>query len=88
MPVIEGNAQLVGIIDEWDILLALRADKANFTQPVRQVMSKDLVTLHPHDPLENLLGIFRENKVAPVIDGDNFLGLITQTDVINYWQRH
>jgi len=88
MPVIEGNAQLIGIIDEWDILLALRADKANFTQPVRQVMSKDLVTLHPHDPLENLLGIFRENKVAPVIDGDNFLGLITQTDVINYWQRH
>jgi cystathionine beta-synthase len=88
LPVIEGDAQLIGIVDEWDILSAIRQDKKNFSAPVRSVMSTDLLTLHPQDSLDQVLNIFRDNKVAPLVDGEHFLGLITQADVINYWQRH
>jgi cystathionine beta-synthase len=88
LPVIEGEAALAGLIDEWDILNAVRDNKENFKLPVRSVMSTDLVTLAPQDTLERVIGIFADNKVAPVIEQGNFLGLITQTDVINYWQQH
>ncbi|MBC3933782.1 pyridoxal-phosphate dependent enzyme [Undibacterium rugosum] len=88
LPVIEGEAALAGLIDEWDILNAVRDNKENFKLPVRSVMSTDLVTLAPQDTLERVIGIFADNKVAPVIEQGNFLGLITQTDLINYWQQH
>ncbi len=88
LPVIEGEAALAGLIDEWDILNAVRDNKENFKLPVRSVMSTDLVTLAPQDTLERVIGIFADNKVVPVIEQGNFLGLITQTDVINYWQQH
>jgi cystathionine beta-synthase len=46
-----------------------------------------LLTLAPDDSLEDLLSLFRKDKTAPVVQNGRFLGLITQTDVLNYWQR-
>ncbi|WP_339941664.1 CBS domain-containing protein [Undibacterium luofuense] len=87
LPVIEGKDTLVGVIDEWDVLNAVRISHAQFAQPVRSVMTTDLLTLAPDDSLEDLLSLFRKDKTAPVVQNGRFLGLITQTDVLNYWQR-
>ncbi|MBR7780666.1 pyridoxal-phosphate dependent enzyme [Undibacterium luofuense] len=87
LPVIEGKDTLVGVIDEWDVLNAVRVSHAQFAQPVRSVMTTDLLTLAPDDSLEDLLSLFRKDKTAPVVQNGRFLGLITQTDVLNYWQR-
>ena len=87
LPVIEGDDQLVGVIDEWDVLWAVRQNKAHFQAPVQSMMSTDLITLSPADSMEDLLSLFHKDKVAPVVENGHFLGLITQTDVLNYWQR-
>ena len=41
----------------------------------------------PTQPLDALLPIFERDEVAIVIDGDEFLGLITRIDLINHLRR-
>jgi cystathionine beta-synthase len=41
-------------------------------------------TLGVNAPLSALLGVFENNEVALVCDGDTFIGLITRIDFINH----
>jgi len=87
LPVVEGDAEVVGIIDEWDLLLAVHDEPEHFRLPVRKAMSTELETLSPTDSTEKLLRTFNEGHVAIVVEGGRFLGLITQADLINHWRQ-
>lgn len=80
------NDQVVGIIDESDILLAIYSQHGQFSDLVRSAMSAKLETLSVNAPLSALLPIFDQDKVAIVMD-DTFLGLITRIDMLNYLRR-
>ena len=85
LPVIQDGV-LVGILDESDILSAVEGqDRAEqFSRPVRSAMTTAVRTLPAHAPLSDLKPIFDRNEVAVVMDGKNFLGLITRVDLINH----
>lgn len=86
LPVLEGE-QIVGLIDEEDILLEVFDNEAHFQEPVGKVMTRDLQTIPPTAKLESLLPIFDRGRVAIVKDGDEFLGIITRIDLLNYLRR-
>jgi cystathionine beta-synthase len=86
LPVLEGD-QVVGIIDESDILMAVYEDPARFGDPVRKAMTSRIVTLDASEPIDALLPIFDRGHVAIVVDGDRFQGLITRLDLLNYLRR-
>jgi cystathionine beta-synthase len=87
LPVIEGD-KLVGIIDESDLLLAVRSDPAAFAEPVRRAMVTRLETIAPDAAIEDLLPIFAKDHVAVVEEKDGrFIGLITRIDFINHLRR-
>ena len=86
LPVLEGD-RVIGIIDESDILMAVYADAGRFRAPVRDAMTSRLETLQASTPIDALLRIFGEGKVAIIMDGDKFLGLITRYDLLNYLRR-
>ncbi len=86
LPVMEQD-QIVGIIDESDLLLALHADPNAFQRPVKSIMSRKLTTVDVKASVESLLPIFERGLVAIVLDGQRFLGLITRIDVLNYLRR-
>ncbi len=85
LPVMQDGV-LVGILDESDILSAVEGqDRAErFAHPVRSAMTTAVRTLPAHAPLSDLKPIFDRNEVAVVMDGKNFLGLITRVDLINH----
>ncbi|WP_374349375.1 pyridoxal-phosphate dependent enzyme [Chitinimonas sp.] len=87
LPVLENEQEVVGLIDEWDVLLAVHDEPENFRLPVRQAMSTDLVTLAPDDSTERLLRVFNDGQVAIVVERGQFIGLITQADLINHWRQ-
>lgn len=87
LPVVEGDHDVVGILDEWDILVAVHDEPENFRLPVRKAMTTDLVTLAADDSTEKLLRVFNDGQVAIVVDGGKFIGLITQADLINHWKQ-
>jgi cystathionine beta-synthase len=86
LPVLEGE-KLVGIIDESDLLLALHADPARFTDLVRSAMVTRVETVAPSGSLDDLMRIFAKDHVAVVEDKGRFLGLITRIDLINHLRR-
>ncbi|RMH25113.1 MAG: pyridoxal-phosphate dependent enzyme [Planctomycetota bacterium] len=79
---------VVGIIDEGDILLAVTAGRDAFDKPVADFMTTRLETIAPGAPVQDLLPIFRADRVAIVVDErGTYLGLITKIDLINYLRR-
>lgn len=87
LPVINGDGKIVGIIDESDVLLAVAKDQANFRLPVKKFMTTRLTTLSPSAPISDLLPLFDQGLVPIVMDGDQFLGLVTRIDLLNHLRR-
>ena len=87
LPVVQGR-RIVGIIDESDILSAVegheKGREGGFACAVETAMTSNLNTLDSHAPLSDLKPIFDRNEVAVVMDGEEFLGLITRVDLINH----
>lgn len=86
LPVIDGE-RLVGIVDESDLLLHVYGNEARFLDPVATAMVDTLDRLDVESPIEALLPVFGRGHVAIVMDGEQFLGLITRIDLLNYLRR-
>ncbi len=87
LPVVDADDRLKGILDESDVLLALAQDESAASRPVSDFMSSRLETIHPSARPEELLSIFRADRVAVVHDGTTFHGIITKIDMIA-WLRN
>ncbi len=88
LPVLNGDGRAVGIIDESDLLVSLHRDPAQFNELVSAAMTDRLETLSPSASISDLLGVFDRGRVAIVMDGTRFLGLITRTDLLSYLRLH
>jgi cystathionine beta-synthase len=86
LPVLK-DGRIVGIVTEEDILLEVYENPEHFGEPVSAAMESNLVTLSPDDAVEKLREIFERGMVAIVVDGDEFLGLITRIDLLNWLRR-
>jgi len=86
LPVMDGD-QLVGIVDESDVLLHVYGDEARFRDPVSTAMVSKLDRLDVKSPIEALLPVFDRGQVAIVMNEGAFLGLITRIDLLNYLRR-
>jgi len=54
---------------------------------VRSAMTTRLRTLPADSPLDAVYQTLNEGLVAMVMDGDEFIGLITRTDLLNFMRR-
>ena len=84
LPVVALGGQVVGLLDESDILVKVHADPAHFSASVRSAMTDRLETLAPTAGVDALLAVFDRGRVAIVMEGDCFLGLITRSDLLSY----
>jgi cystathionine beta-synthase len=50
-------------------------------------MTDRLETLSPTATMKDLLDVFDRGRVAIIMDGDKFLGLITRSDLLSYLRR-
>jgi CBS domain-containing protein len=84
LPVLEGD-QLAGMITDRDIVVrAIAQGKDPRGMPVREVASRELVTVYADDDLSNALKKMASQQVRrlPVVDEDNRLvGVLAQADV-------
>ena len=86
LPVLE-NGQLVGIVDEWDLISHVQGDSQRFSLPVRQAMTRNVEVLDKHAPESALRNIFDRGLVAVIADNGRFVGLITRSDVLTTWRN-
>jgi cystathionine beta-synthase len=86
LPVMEGD-EIVGILDESDVLMHVYGDEDRFRDPVSTAMVSKLDALDVGAPVQALLPVFDRGHVAIVMDRGKFLGLITRIDLLNWLRR-
>ena len=87
LPIIQ-EGRLVGILDESDLVHVMNTDeitrKERFAKPVASAMTRDLDTVQVTESLDALIPLFDRDRVAIVLDGESFVGLIARVDLINH----
>ena len=86
LPVMVGD-DIVGIVDESDVLMHVFGQDKRFQEPVSTAMVSKLDKLEVTSPMASLLPVFDRGHVAIVMDGARFLGLITRIDLLNFLRR-
>ncbi len=86
MPVMQ-SGRVVGMLDESDLLLAAIDDETHLRRPVETVMNTRLKTLDVKTPIKDLMPLLNEGYVPLVMDGTQFVGLLTKMDVLNHLRR-
>ena len=86
LPVLK-DGRIVGIVDEEHILAEVYDNPEHFSAPVSDAMERHLVTVPPSASIGELMEIFNRGMVAIVVDGEEFLGLITRIDLLNFLRR-
>ena len=95
LPVIEGG-KLVGIVSDRDLR---RATNSPFVLrerwydefmldhiTVRACMTSNPTTITPHTPIVEAAKLMRDRKIGglPVVEGERLVGIVTETDLLNY----
>jgi cystathionine beta-synthase len=90
LPVVDPQGHVLGLVDESDVLAALLTEPEGpnkvFARPVEDVMVTRLETISADAPIADLVPLFRKDYIAIVMDGDQFLGVATRLDLINYFR--
>jgi cystathionine beta-synthase len=86
LPVLE-NGRLVGIIDEYDLLMKVDNHAEQFSSLVGATMTSRLETLSPSSSIQALRSTLDRGLTAVVADGQTFYGLITRFDLLNHLRK-
>jgi cystathionine beta-synthase len=86
LPVLR-DGRIIGIVDEEDILLEVYDNPEHFNEPVTAAMASNLITVPPSASIEQLMEIFKRGMVAIVMHHNEFQGLITRIDLLNWLRR-
>ncbi|MFZ6719841.1 pyridoxal-phosphate dependent enzyme [Undibacterium sp. Ji49W] len=86
LPVIH-HGEIIGIIDESDVLLKVSADATLFSSPVQDTMTSQIETLSPQAGIAALRATLNRGLVAIIASDQHFHGLITRFDLLNHLRR-
>jgi acetoin utilization protein AcuB len=74
-----------GFRDELDMAMDLKSYRSSLEAPVREIMTRSVISIKQETPCRTALHMFLENGIAtlPVVDEDNCLkGVLTETDLL------
>lgn len=95
LPVVE-KGKLVGIVTKYDLLEASPSSATSLSVyelnyllaklQVREIMTRDPVTVTPETPFEEALQIGKEKKIGsfPVVEKGKLVGITTESDILRY----
>lgn len=93
MPVLDKRNRLAGIVAEKDLLYASPSPATSLNVyeigyllsklKVKEIMTRDVVTITEEEPLEEAARVMVDNAVGalPVMQDDTLVGIITETDI-------
>ena len=86
LPVMEED-KLVGVVTEDTIMRFVFGKPELMNGPVKDAMETAFIKLDKSESINNLVAMLTVQPYAAVMDGDEFMGLITRSDVLNYLRK-
>ena len=86
LPVMD-DGKLVGIVTEETIIGHVFGQPELMNSPVADAMETAFIKLDTDTSVNNLVAMLSGQPFAAILDGDEFLGLVTRSDVLNYLRR-
>jgi cystathionine beta-synthase len=86
LPVMD-EGKLVGVVTEETIIQHVYGQPELMNAPVADAMQTAFIKLDKATSVNNLVSMLQVQPYAAIMDGDEFLGLITRSDVLNYLRR-
>jgi len=86
LPVMDAG-KLAGIVTEETIIQHVYGKPELMNSPVADAMQTAFIQLDKDTSVNNLVSMLQVQPYAAIMDGDEFLGLITRSDVLNYLRR-
>jgi CBS domain-containing protein len=83
IPIVE-NGSVTGIVTDRDIVVNVVAEGKDFSSPVSEIASRDLITVDPEQTLDEALRLMAKHQVRrlPVCEDDGRLvGIVAQADI-------
>ena len=89
IPVVDSSKRVVGILSLWDILELLDSDNDQEEFSVNKLMSKDVRTVFPDTPIEEIARIMIEFKIGavPVIESEKLIGIVSERDFLKVFSE-
>ena len=81
------EGELLGVVTEDAIMQFVYGKPMLMNAPVADAMESAFIKLDKSESMNNLVAMLRVQPYAAILDGDEFLGLITRSDVLNYLRR-
>lgn len=86
LPVMK-DRKLVGVVTEETIIQHVYGHPDLMNAPVAEAMQSAFIKLEKDTSMNNLVSMLQVQPYAAIMDGGEFLGLITRSDVLNYLRR-
>jgi cystathionine beta-synthase len=86
LPVMD-DGKLVGVLTEDAIIRFVFGHPDLMHSPVRDAMQTAFIQLDKGTSINNLVAMLQVQPYAAVMDNEQFLGLITRSDVLNYLRK-
>ena len=83
LPVME-KGKLLGVLTEDAIMQFVFGKPELMNAPVKDAIQTAFIQLDKDTSINNLVAMLHVQPYAAVVDGDDFLGLITRSDVLNH----
>lgn len=83
-PVVDDQRRLVGLVSEADILGKEPLSGRSNGRTVGSVMTKDVITLSPDDPISSARLLIAEHglRMVPVVENGQVVGVLSRSDLV------
>jgi len=82
VPVVD-NGKPVGVVTDRDIVIRAVAEDGQINRPVREIVTKELIAVHPDMSVSEATELMSEHQVRrlPVVDNDRLVGIVSIGDI-------
>ncbi|MBI4487753.1 MAG: CBS domain-containing protein [Deltaproteobacteria bacterium] len=99
LPILE-RGRVVGVLSQRDLFHSALVKVLGFKQReqkdlmrtvrVREVMSRPVITISPDAAVKEAARLMMKEKIGclPVVEGEKFVGVVTETDILRYVVEH
>jgi CBS domain-containing protein len=83
-PVVDENRVLIGRLTEFDLIRAVHAGLSIEATLVREIISRDVITVDPDDTMDAIMAILEQHRIirVPVVRDGELLGIVSHGDIL------